>query len=525
MQEYTVQLREAFQRGLRPEPTIPKNSQILTQCKYLKPHASGLAPTGEVVDPFAVNAFDTFPFPQLFRGVDSTLLVGATTLKTVNESTWGTTNVAVYDSETLAVGSITTGELWHFIDLGKAWLLLNGSCTVFNPGIWTLFGETEKVLVQSDVAIQTGCALLGRVIFGGLDPADFTHVDWESMRARWVAELPYAVDDSLDIGNTSFIWLSTIGGGDVFSRFYTNHAVDGLIQEDDSTSDDDPMYMDLLKRNEAGFMPMPWQGTVYNVKPLAKGAMVYGDKGIAYIFPVIEPIPTYGVIEVAEIGVAGRGAVGGDSKRHLIVDAYGALWLITPGPEMQRLGYVEYISPMLDGSNIVITYNKARDWFYISGDDGAGTDYSYVLTKQGLGETPQLITSGLAVGEDFAGIFDEPIATETGVVTDTIDFGNRDFKTITTVELSMAVDADTVVSIAVAYRNDSYGDWTESSWKVVNSQGWMRVQQTAVEFRFAFKFSTYVDTHLMEVAVHYQQPGKRTIRGLSVNAINAVPNK
>jgi hypothetical protein len=249
--------------------------------------------------------------------------------------------------------------------------------------------------------------------------------------------------------------------------------------------------------------------------------MVYGDEGSAYVFPATDPIATLGCVDIMKVGIAGRGAVGGNDKRHIFIDSEGSLWTVGSNIQPERLGYKEFFEPLLD-NDIVISYDKKHEWFYISGKDQWGDYYSYVLTKQGLGEAPQIITSAVGIGDSFVGIYTEQDESDTEVliVSDVTDFGNRDLKTVTTVELSMEIDDSTNVYVAVDSRMDSYGSWTRSTFKQLNTQGWTRIQQTAIEFRFVIKVSTYTNTRIDSMNVHYQQAGKSTIRGIGLNVSN-----
>lgn len=521
MREYSIPLSDIFRAGLRKETTVPRNSQILTQCKYMKPYVNGLISAAGVSDPFGSTQFDTWPFPQLIRGMDVTLLAGSTTLELVDESDWSLTSIDILNySDEYSSDSIISGGVWHFIDLQTVWILLNGECMVFKPGFPVPWSETTNVFTQSDISIKTGCEFMGRVLLGGFDPDNFTTVDWNSIKSYWSEKLPYAIDDILAIGGTNYIWWSTIGGGDVFQMLYPDKSITGLILEDESATIEDPLFMDTLKRNERGLMPMPWKGTVLNTKPLGKGAMVYGDNGMAYVFPAVDPISTVGVKKVMSVGIADRGAVGGDDQLHLIVDTEGALWFVDEGLKPTRLGYVEYFSPML-GGNIVITYDRQRKWFYIGGYINA-VYYSYVLTEQGLGECNQIVTSGMAIDSAFVGIYDTQGDTISYIVSDVIDFGNRDIKTITTVEIVMEVDEDTNVYIAVDSRMNSSSAWVRSTFKRFNPAGWMRVEQAGIEFRIVVKASTHIDTRLDSMSIHYQQTSNKTIRGIGVNATNTL---
>jgi len=256
VKEFAVTIKDAFKMGLRRFDNLPKNTLHLVECFNMKPKEYGLTPFVPITNPFTSTTV-TPPFPQLFKGHNVTLLCDATAIYTVNESTWALTQLTTYDAlSTSSAKAITSGGPWHFSDFHDTWFLYNGSCIVFqankDPGV---------TLVIDSITITTGCSFKGRGITGGFDETDYWLAAWTTLWNTWINQLPSdaAITASLDAIGKNFVWWSSIGGGDLLWQFYPSLAEQGSVAGAAHTSAL-PLLFDMMKRNEAGFMPMPWQG-------------------------------------------------------------------------------------------------------------------------------------------------------------------------------------------------------------------------------------------------------------------------
>ena len=512
MREFTKTIDKAFVNGLRPEGPLSRGAEYLVECKFCKPRPFGIRESYDVISPFSSNQFSSWPFPQLIKGRVDTLLCGDTSLKIVDTTTWpwtiGTSEQTFdfYNQTTLK--GITSGGVWHIADFGESWILTNGVCNVFKTKQYYLSGNADKIFVQDATPIQTMCSHRGRAIFGGFDPTSFWTSDWENLINGWLSKSPVTQYSSFkDIGE-NFVWWTSIGGGDLLMLFdpsgnYVSQTID---------------YMEILRRNETGFMPMETSGEVLCVKPLGRDVIVYTEDSVYRMFLVNSPYPTYGFERLVDIGVADRGGVGGDLIEHVFVDTSGDLWRVRNGELPKRIGYSEFIGDMV-GNDIVVSFDSLERHYYISGEDSSNNRISYVLTDTGLGHLKQQITSAIRVPEGFVGVYDTEVDSIAYVCSEQIDFGYRDLKTITTIEVGGFVGSNDLIHVAVDWRMEKDGSWNRSNWVLVNNQGFARIQITALEFRVLVKFSDYVGMELDYVNVHWQPVGRRTIRGIGVSSV------
>ncbi len=323
MREFTIPFGRQISRGLRPDDRMPRNSMYLTKCQNIRPIRVGGLPTLSTFTPIGYptgiqDVSVSHPHPQIFKGREVTLLADATTLYSIDEAeqtapteTWRETQITTYDSantsNTKAITN-TDSKSWHFADFGDVYALFNGTSIVFKMAKEAMTGGIDKVLVNNSITINTGCASMGRMIMGGFDSTNFLTSAWDSFLQTWQARDFSDVDFNFadaEAPGSNFVWWSEIGG-DAFFLIYLDSVTTGWIQdqEDETYGFTGTTYEtrlnEMIERNEFGFMPMNWQGTVQRVLGLGNGHMVYGDNGISYM-PTHEN--TYGLKDILFHGI------------------------------------------------------------------------------------------------------------------------------------------------------------------------------------------------------------------------------
>jgi len=240
--------------------------------------------------------------------------------------------------------------------------------------------------------------------------------------------------------------------------------------------------------------------------------MVYGDNGIAALVPKITPAATFGMKELANVGIPCKGAVGGDDSVHAFVDQKGYLWVVRKGTEPKCLGYREFMNTMaLDG--IMVSYDSGEGEFFISDGDkgflltvhGEITATGITRHHYGLCEVHQLVTSCASLGGSSIGVYDDSQDMELRIETDTIDYGLRALKTIVTLETQAE-------RVAVDWNRDSA--FKSLPWVRTSDTGFATIQATATEFRLRAKYSSYVGAKLDYIKSRFKLVDKRAIRGV-----------
>ena len=256
-------------------------------------------------------------------------------------------------------------------------------------------------------------------------------------------------------------------------------------------------------RNEAGYAPMSWNGAVLRVLPLGDFVAVYGENGVS----LLKPAKQYMAIKDLDLpGIPVASAVGGSTRGHLLVDYGGDLWLISAKGEPKKLGYSEFMLGM-DASKIVISYNRQQNEYYIS--DGT---LSYVLGVNGLSETHQLVSSCAFDNGVLQATWESDGYTGALVITDVMDFGQRAYKTLSSLGAGCSSSSDMWTD--VFWRSDIKGTWNDPGWQWINPTGFTTPMITAVDFKLAFRANSYEDVKLGYLKSRLKLSDRRMIRGI-----------
>jgi len=506
--------------GLRRSPRSVEGPMGLVECMNTKPHLSDrvlnlrkLIPHESFTNPFSGLTI-AFPYPQLFRGREVTLLADSDKVYTVDESDWTKTELTLYEYDNTDVeDAVVAGGPWHFMDFGNSWILLNGSCQVFKANT-ALVGGVDKYLLQDDITIQTGCVHRGRSILAGFDSTNFWSSTWTTNLQALMSRLPSGWSKDIDVGS-NFVMYSSIGGGagDLYWLLYPDVAQSGFLSGG-GFSNSRPKWLEDLTSGEMGLIPMPTQGTVRCVKSLGMNVIAYTDSCVValtlkqdrYYAPSM-----YSPDVLLDVGIASRSAVAGDDKQHAFVDTTGAVWHVDGSLKLTRLGYEEWFQTAIDNGNYIVgCYDPEHREFYFS-DEDAG----YVLTEGGLGQVSELPTSLYRIDGLLKGVFEAKGDTSWRVTTEEFDFGIRALKTIDSVEVvgSSKVPMETAIDFRYA-GEDAY---RSTEWVKVNKEGISQRPITALEFRVKVRGSPYSELDIDYIIVRWKLVDKRGIRGEYVN--------
>lgn len=498
MREFGTKVNDAFVRGLRPDDRSRRKRSFLTECYNLKPDEPGLRPALPPTDPFNGNEVVTWPFPHLHRGKNESLLLNETAISEVDETAvpWIATEVTTYDAfNTGTLKSIPAGGPWHVADHHNAWYAFNGTSVVFRTGLEDGSGNTEKTYVQDQITIRTGCSHRGRTIIGGL-AGDVWSGKMQSILNTWQGDMPAGLPDGISEMDGSWVMWGGIGGGDFpLWLFYPDDSPFNLGPSEDR-------FVRKLKANDLGWMPMPFQGDVLNLKPLGDNVIAYGEDGIAAL--TLQG-STFGNIKLRSIGIADRGAVGGDDQQHVFLADDGTIWVITPDLNIRRLGYGEYGFDLL-GNNPVITFDPNRTEYYL-GSSGR----SFILTNTGLGETGFRVAAMDHSQGGLLGLYIEDVSDIGRVVTEELDMSLRGRKMVTSVGVNARGNTD--FEVCLYFRYGPGESWMQSNWYLLNPEGNARFNIVGTDFKVGIRGLDYTETTIEYLHVKYQPEDKRYARG------------
>jgi len=513
VREFSLYLGDNLKNGIKPDARVGLNKPLLERCMNMRPYDSGLIQQPIVINPFgATPTVETdWPFPQLFRGSSVSLLAAETAVYTVDETgdPWDETQITTYDIEDPEKEkAITAGGTWHFADFFDTWMLFNGSCTVIASNLLGMRGESNKVLVADAPAINAGCSFKGRAVYGGFSDGFFTE-DWQSIFERYSNAISQDLQLSLSLSSNFIVWTAA-GGGDLVWPMIPFSALNSYFP-DSEYSVQNPFYIEYLLRGDAGFLPIPLQGTILAIKPLGNGIAVYSENGVSILGYMIDPVPTFGILRTMGVEILGRGSIAGDENGHLFMDRAGNLWKLLADGHLSRLGYKNQFSAML-AEDVLISKSDEEGLFYIS----SGTD-SFILSSKGLSRSSQRLTSVYYHDGGNIGI-DVPLvdSEENSFLVTTCPFDMRSgaIKTIQTVRI-FAVGL-TSVQIQVSYSYDGL-NWATTTWRDVNTEGVATIFISGLQFKISIKGITSTDAVLDDIQVSWKATDKRTVRSGHAN--------
>jgi len=248
---------------------------------------------------------------------------------------------------------------------------------------------------------------------------------------------------------------------------------------------------------------------VFKVLPMepVNGFIAYTSFGIYGFVSKGAPTPTFGRIDISKgVGSAGWHCSQSNDNNtlHIWIDHYGDLWYIDSKMEAKKLGFKEFILPMMAASSaakrwypdLVITYSKRMEGFLISN----GTT-CYLLSKKGMsqiGINPTSLASWHDIGATAAtsvpgtehemGIFSAMTDLEARVETVISDLGTKGIKTIHSLIVGLS-SSEAYAAVASRYRlKDSF---TNSRWKRIHSRGTVNPGVTGTEFKLKLKTADY----------------------------------
>ena len=271
----------------------------------------------------------------------------------------------------------------------------------------------------------------------------------------------------------------------------------------------------MVRKNQFGFMPMNWQGTVLKILPLGNNLIVYGDNGISALTPILEPVPTFGLRDISrEFGIISRGSAGGDERGHTFVNEAGYLYSLSPDLQLKRLGYRKFFTGF-SSTETTVNHNPDENEFYIS--DGSN---SYILTEAGLGEAAERIISLVTKDGVLSGVIETQGVATGQLIIDIGNFGTAAIKSIENVHVNYFGSA--TVTVAIDYRYDRTSAFTRTAFFPVNKEGMSFPKISGIDFKLIFKADAYgnVDNwNGFEFNVKFGD--KRYKRGVGASAITA----
>lgn len=521
MKGYPFNIKDAFKSGLRNTNYISRNTGALIDginCIATKNSLVGYTPDIESMPPIytsggvLIDFSVSWPFPQIFQ-TDTGLYIGNQTglYQISSDPTYGYVGTLLTSGFT---GTISWP--WTIANCPGFPIFSSGDILVYydpDTSAWNWWvkevGGSAGSLWDSDWYQPVSVAYnRGQVVAAGCKvftsfPSQNREIKWSAIGKMKFLKTPLTHDDLLDV-------VSNTAGG-MFEG-----------------SDD--------------------YGIIMRVLPLDKGFIVYSTFSIFALIPVTEPVPSFSILPLRDIGIANPLAVGGSikgesSSKHLVVDRMGVLWAITTGQEgkgivPQRLGYEEYLQPLQNNVSITnrtgiisVSYNPYKDEYYISNGEK-----SFVYNGVGLTPIDKCITgmidfqnAQVTTGFHYTTLQDAAYgyfydifkSYKCMVQTDVIDMNIRAKKTLESIHLGVSLPDKSTCEVMVEWRNNANSVFNKTPWKRVSPEGVVTPLVTGTEFRINIKCSDWDGFELSGITSYWKLPDKNSVRGAYAGNFNS----
>ena len=393
---------------------------------------------------------------------------------------------------------IPAGGRWHFIDFHDSWILLNGKCSIWQ------FGKNGLAFCDKSRTVITGCEHRGRAVFAGFNPADYWSAAWLEQWQEWLKDMPaYAQGMGLD---QNWAYWTSIGGGDLMWFLQPEKAIVGNINAP-GHGEENPIIFEFLQRNDSGFMPLGFKGKALAVKTLGEGVVAYGEDGVSVLRRYSDPAPTFGLLHTYKIGIANRGAIGGNDVEHLFIDNTGTLWHIGPDFQAVELGYRDFFSPLV-GYDMCISLDEQRREWYIVGKNSKQEVCSYLLTQSGLCSISKAPTSIYNVSGRTVGAYFDSGSRKTVLETDIFDLGDPYIKTLFLIQIVAEQPENTKFFVTLKMRIQAGGEWFTIGPKATDRTNRVVFYVTGVEFKVIVEAENYEGIKIKDIEILHTPIGK-----------------
>jgi hypothetical protein len=312
-----------------------RNSGTMLRMANMKPTEFGAVSPEELVYPITSGApVMDWPYPVLARGEGVTFKLDATSISTISEADWSATAVTTYDAASLgSTLAITRGGVWQWATFQSLYFLTNGTSFVFRVPLPT--AHDGKTATTTALTVGALCGHRDRLFLGGLSGSWFSGSRWAEVLDTWresQTQEQFAHEDmALDTG---WVVYGERGGGDDETPFYAMLAMLGVFGNTAYDKFKEIIHIRLID-GEIGLCPTRSVGTIRALKGIGQDAMAYGTNGVARLNAVENRFIEQPFLNV---GIPGRGCVGGDSQKHVFVDNQENVYWYTNEGGLNRRG-------------------------------------------------------------------------------------------------------------------------------------------------------------------------------------------
>ena len=369
MIEHNYIVASSMNNGLAPRAKMRPNAPYLEVSQNLKGDASGGLISPDAITYPISGVSVSWPFPQLFRGEKTTILLGGTDGYTINESTW--------DKTAFAINPYTVGLSWQHASFQETWFATNGT--------QLLYADVRNDHVPKGytaLTVRSLAAHQDRLFLAGLGGAHLSSNVWLALFDAWRKTRPddQVVHEDMAVGGNWVLW-SQRGGGEHTWPFAPLLLALGFDSGEvyDPADDLAEYFREQIVSGELGLSPCRWPGNILAMKPLGEyGLVLYGETGISQLSPEQNALG-YREEKVHDIGLLSRNAIGGDNKEHVFLDQQRRLRHWRLGEGLRLMDYAHIFTESGGSPEILVSFDALqREWWICDGT------WSYIFDGEAL---------------------------------------------------------------------------------------------------------------------------------------------
>ena len=521
MREFAFNLNLAESPGLTPNEELYL-SNTLEQATNIYKEGNTFRFLNDIKQSLPEDFNIEFPYGQFFETTEGFYLFTKDKIFSVETFTdpWTLIEEDVFDFKSDSLTTITPGNRWHFSNAGDSWFAYNGQSVVFKEKNLDSFSE-DRIKVNNDITINTGTFFKGRFIMGGFNSDDLWSEEWQSLFEIWSREINDTIDYDFNNIKQNFVFWSSVGGGDFpLWFFYPDKSLKGnasieLLNFSDMQFSKS-LFIEKLRENELGFMPMDTIGEVLSIKPLGDNLIVYTEDAVYSMSMISSPVSdipsTFSKTKISSLGVLSRDHICDSLSQHFYISQSGDLMNITGEGQIQNLDYNHVIKPHL-GESVSCSFDDRRNRFFIS-----FTNFTLIITSEGITDSDVQIFDVTNRKSNMEWIVNkEP--REVVIKTAPFNIAEVSSKTMTGGEI--ATDTDGKVECSFLYRDTLRDNFVEVMPVPINNLGYFMLRVNGTAFKFKIKIEALSRLSLSNIRLNYQIPDRRFRRARNVNQINS----
>lgn len=511
--------------GRSAEFTIPEDGEYSV---FISWSSYSIGPTDEklinirrmsLVESVSATPFRTGYRSQMLFGKDITLFMGVVedgnsyrvSPMTMNLPSYHVEPFYFYDRNGETSDFSYDGNYFDFVEFDNAWFVNCSSS--FGMKIPLL----SNPLLLKDFWANSICSWENRIVLGGLNgnvlsSETFTSVFGEAVS---LAPLDSVLREDVAPGRDTLFW-SSVRGGSITRSFEAEVSLLGVPLTPDKAMVAE--LFNMVRSGECGFWRIPDSDEIVCVRQLGADLLVMGNRSVwlVKLRKGEEGMKAEGV-RVLGIGMKGFRSVSGNESKLIGADITGRAWEFVVGSPPVMIDYQAIFVRVR-----YAVYDEVTDTHYLTDGEKEG----WLLTKEGMSHDRRMVlglrwyfgkllvleTDPVTVPPEWD--FEVYTGFDYRFATDIIDFGNRQIKTIRSIEV-YGSNADRWEAF-IFVRGDTSGPWMDSGWLTGNDQGVIMNSVSGVEFKFVVRGVCAERRHDVQInscIIRWQQSDKRYIRG------------